>query len=44
MGAVAAHPARRLLAAQPKLVTTVLQVVHHLITHFLLDQAGLKAE
>ena len=32
------------LAAQPKLVTPVLQVVHRAITRFLLDQAGLKAE
>ena len=33
-----------LLAAQPKLVTPVLQVVHRVITRFLLDQAALKAE
>jgi len=33
-----------LLAAQPKLVTPVLQVVHRVITRFLLDQAGLKAD
>jgi len=33
-----------LLAAQPKLVTLVLQVVHRVITRFLLCQAGLKAE
>ena len=37
-------PLRLLLAAQPKLVTPVLQVVHRVITRFLLDQAGLKAE
>ena len=37
-------PLRLLLAAQPKLVTPVLQVVHRAITRFLLDQAGLKAE
>jgi len=37
-------PLRLLLAAQPKLVTPVLQVVHRMITRFLLDQAGLKAE
>ena len=35
---------RLLLAAQPKLVTPVLQVVHRVITRFLLDQAGLRAE
>ena len=37
-------PLRLLLAAQPKLVTPVLQVVHRVITRFLLGQAGLKAE
>ncbi len=37
-------PLRLLLAAQPKLVTPVLQVVHRAITRFLLDQADLKAE
>ena len=37
-------PLRLLLAAQPKLVTPVLQVVHRAITRFLLDQAALKAE
>ena len=37
-------PLRLLLAAQPLLVTPVLQVVHRAITRFLLDQAGLKAE
>ena len=37
-------PLRLLLAAQPKLVTPVLQVVHGVITRFLLDQAGLKAD
>ena len=37
-------PLRLLLAAQPKLVTPVLQVVHRVITRFLLDQAGLKAD
>ena len=37
-------PLRLLLAAQPKLVTPVLQAVHRVITRFLLDQAGLKAE
>jgi len=35
---------RLLLAAQPRLVTPVLQVVHRAITRFLPDQAGLKAE
>ena len=37
-------PLRLLLAAQPKLVTPVLQVVHRVITRHLLDQAGLKAD
>ena len=37
-------PLRLLLAAQPKLVTPVLQVVHRVITCFLLQQAGLKAD
>jgi hypothetical protein len=38
-------PLRLLLAAQPKLVTPVLQVVHRAITHHLLGQAGrLKAD
>ena len=37
-------PLRLLLAAQPKLVTPVLQVVHRLITRHLLGQAGLKSE
>ena len=37
-------PLRLLLAAQPKLVTPVLQVVHCVITRHLLGQAGLKAE
>ena len=35
---------RLLLAAQPRLVTPALQVVHRAITRFLLDQARLKAE
>ena len=43
MGAGAAIPLR-LLAAQPDLMTPMLQVVHRLITRFLLDQAGLTAE
>jgi len=34
---------RLLLAAQPKLVTPVLQVMHRVITRFLLKQAGAKA-
>ena len=34
----------RLLAAQPQLVTPVLQVVHRVITRHLLGQAGHKAE
>ena len=33
------NPLRLLLAAQPKLVTPVLQVVHRAITRFLLQQA-----
>jgi hypothetical protein len=37
-------PLRMLLAAQPKLVTSMLQVVHRAITRFLLDQAGFKAD
>ena len=37
-------PLRLLLAAQPKLMTSVLQVVHRVITRYLLGQAGLKAE
>ena len=36
-------PLRLLLAAQPKLVTPVLQVVHRVMTRHLLGQAGLKA-
>ena len=37
-------PLRVLLAAQPKLVTPVLQVVHRVIARFLLKQAGVKAD
>ena len=37
-------PLRLLPAAQPKLVTPVLQVVHRVITRFLLKQAGVKAD
>ena len=37
-------PLRLLLAAQPKLVMPVLQVVHRVITRHLLRQAGLKAD
>ena len=37
-------PLLLLLAAQPKPVTPVLQIVHRAITRFMLDQAGLKAE
>jgi len=37
-------PLRLLLAAQPKLMTPVLQVVHRVITRHLLGQAGLNAE
>ena len=38
-----AIPLRLQLAAQPKLVTPVLQVVHRMITRHLLGQAGLKS-
>jgi len=37
-------PLRLLLAAQPKLVTPVLQAVHRVVTRHLLRQAVLKAE
>jgi hypothetical protein len=37
-------PLLLLLAAQPKLVTPVLQVVHRVITRHLLGQAGLKPD
>ena len=37
-------PLRVLLAAQPELVTSVLQVVQRLVTRHLLDRAGLKAD
>jgi hypothetical protein len=37
-------PLRLPLAAQPKLVTPVLQVVHHVIMRHLLGQAGLRAD
>jgi hypothetical protein len=37
-------PLRLLLAAQPKQVTPVLQVVHRMITRYLLKQAGAKAD
>ena len=37
-------PLRLLLAAQPKLLTPVLRVVHRVITRFLLKQAGAKAD
>ena len=36
-------PLRLLLAAKPQLLTPVLQVVHRVLTRFLLAQAGLKA-
>ena len=36
-------PLRLLLAAQPLLVTPVLQVVHRVITRHLLQQTGFKA-
>ena len=45
MGAFSADPAALgWLAAQPKLLTPVLQVVHRVITRHLLRQAGLKAD
>ena len=37
-------PLRLLLAAQPKLVMPVVQVVHRVITRHLLGQAGLMPE
>ena len=37
-------PLRLLPAAQPQLVTPVLQVVHRVITRHLLGQAGLKGD
>ena len=37
-------PLRLLLAAQPVLLTPVLQVVHRVITRHLLDRAGFKAD
>ncbi|WP_374616140.1 transposase [Thauera aminoaromatica] len=37
-------PLRVLLAAQPELVTPVLQVVQRIVTRHLLDGAGLKAD
>jgi hypothetical protein len=37
-------PLRLLLAAQPELVTTVLQLVQRVVTRHLLDQAGFKAD
>ena len=37
-------PLRLLLAAQPKLVTPVLQIVHRVITRPLLGQAGLTGD
>ena len=37
-------PLRLLLAAQPKLATPVLQVVHRVIKRHLLGQAGFKAD
>ncbi len=37
-------PLRLLLAAKPNLVTPALQVVHRVLTRFLLEQAGLKAD
>ncbi len=37
-------PLRLLLAAQPELVTPVLQVVQRVVARHLLDRAGLKAD
>ena len=36
-------PLRLLLAAQPELITPVLQVVQRVLSRYLLGQAGLKA-
>ena len=36
-------PLRLLLAAQPQLLSPVLQIVHRTLTRFMLEQAGLKA-
>ena len=44
MGAVAADPLRVLLAAQPELVTPVLQVVQRVVTRHPLRQAGSMAD
>jgi len=43
-GKPARFVARLLLAAQPVLVTPVLQVVHRVITRHLLEQTGFKAD
>ncbi len=37
-------PLRLLLAAQPQVLTPVLQVVHRVLNRFLLDQAGLSSD
>jgi Putative transposase len=37
-------PLRLLLAAQPQVLTPVLQVVHRVLNRFVLDQAGLRAD
>ena len=37
-------PLRLLLAAQPKVVTPVLRILHRVITRHLLGQAGLKPD
>jgi hypothetical protein len=36
-------PLRLLLAAQPELITPVLQVVQRVLSRYLLEQAGIKA-
>ena len=37
-------PLRILFAAHPQLLTPVLQIIHRVITRFLLKQAGLKGD
>ena len=42
MGALTADPIAFLLAAYPRLLTSILQVIHRAISTFLIKQAGLK--
>ncbi|OYU97950.1 MAG: hypothetical protein CFE45_18380 [Burkholderiales bacterium PBB5] len=44
VSALATHPLRLLLGTQRKLATPVLQVVHRVITRYLLGHAGLKSD